>query len=342
MQSADFYFSGKQVHCYFDGSFSLLPELYPARRFFIITDENLFSEYRDLLSPHSVFVVSPGEKSKVQETADSILERLIELEADRNIMIIGFGGGVITDLAGYVASLFKRGVGLGLVPSSLLAMVDAAIGGKNGINKGMVKNIIGTIYQPDFILFDYSLLKTLPREEWVNGFAEIIKHACIRDEMMFSMLERHTMDDFMSDLSLTASLVERNARLKLSIVTADEHDTDIRLLLNFGHTIGHAIENLHDLSHGHAVSIGMVAACSLSEKHMDFPLEEGKRIVGLLQRYHLPVDFESDSDRVFEVMKKDKKREGDFIRFILLQKIGDALVKQISLGNLKENLNAVL
>jgi 3-dehydroquinate synthase len=221
-------------------------------------------------------------------------------------------------------------------------MVDAALGGKNGINKGAVKNIIGSIHQPDFILFDYSLLKTLPGDEWINGFAEIIKHACIRDELMFKMLERYTIHEYQSDLTLTATLIERNVQLKMAIAMADEHDTDVRLLLNFGHTLGHAIENIHALPHGHAVSIGMVAACTLSEKFMGFHFEEGKRIVKLLQRYHLPVDLESDIDRVFEVLKKDKKREGDFIRFVLLEKIGKGVVKPLPIESIRENLSVLL
>ena len=309
---------------------------------FFITDDNLFSRYKDLLSPYPVFVMPAGESSKVQAVADSILQQMIDMDADRNILVIGFGGGVVTDLAGYVASVYKRGVSVGLVPTSLLGMVDAALGGKNGINRGMVKNIIGSIHQPDFILFDYSLLKTLPGDEWINGFAEIIKHACIRDEMMFRMLERYTIHEYQSDLTLAASLIERNVRLKMDIVTADEQDTDLRLLLNFGHTLGHAIENLHELPHGHAISIGMVAACSLSEKFTGFHFDEGKRIVNLLQRYKLPVDVESDPHRVFEVLKKDKKRDGDFIRFVLLEKIGHGVVKPLSVERIRENLSVLL
>jgi len=342
MQKTEFNFLDKSVSCYFDADFSLIQQLAVGRQIFIITDDNLIKLYPALFKPFSLFSITPGESSKVQAIVDRILQSLIEMEADRNVMIVGVGGGVVTDIAGYIASVYKRGVSLALVPTTLLGMVDAALGGKNGVNAGIYKNIIGTIYQPQFILYDYSFLSSLPIDEWINGFAEIIKHACIRDKLMFEMLERYSLHDFQTDLTLAASIIEQNVHLKMDIATSDEFDTDVRLLLNFGHTIGHALENLHDLSHGNAISIGMVAACNLSEIISKLHLDEAVRVVKLLSRYHLPVDIETDVEKVYEILKLDKKREGDDIRFILLNGIGKPEVRPISIAFLHENLKSIL
>jgi 3-dehydroquinate synthase len=235
-----------------------------------------------------------------------------------------------------------RGISFGLVPTSILAMVDAAIGGKNGIDVGLYKNMVGTIRQPAFILYDPSFLQTLPVAEWVNGFAEIIKHACIKDAVMFAMLERFSLHDFRADETLVAELIERNVKIKTAVVTADEFETGERKLLNFGHTIGHAIENLHGIPHGHAVSIGMAAACTLSEKLGGLHFDEAKRVVLLLAKYHLPVDIETDHKKVFELMKMDKKRANDAVHFILLDKIGHAEIRPIALDELCQHLNEIL
>ena len=167
-------------------------------------------------------------------------------------MLVGVGGGVVADLTGYVAATFLRGVEFGFVPTSILAMVDASIGGKNGINVGLFKNIVGTIRQPSFILFDVKLTSSLPEKEWRNGFAEIIKHACIKDAKMFRELEANGPDKYKPGSRQLALLVERNAILKTRIVQRDELETGERRILNFGHTLGHALENLYELPHGHA------------------------------------------------------------------------------------------
>jgi 3-dehydroquinate synthase len=264
------------------------------------------------------------------------------MEADRSTVLLAVGGGVVTDLAGYAAAVYKRGIKLGLVPTTVLGMVDAAIGGKNGVNAGLFKNIIGTIHQPDFILFDYNFLRSLPQVEWESGFAEIIKHACIRDKLMFETLERFSLHDYRSDFTLLAELIRQNVELKMSIVQADEKDQDQRLLLNFGHTIGHAIENLHGLPHGHAISIGMVAACQLSEKTGRLNYDDAKKVVRLLDRYHLPVDIETEPAKVFDVLKMDKKRDQGFMNFIMLEGIGHGQVVSVELKFLEENIASLL
>ena len=342
MHSSEYTFSKKKVTCYFDADFSFLNELVKDKSIIIITDEHVYEHHAKKFAAWPVIKTAAGEPHKNQATVDHIVQELIKLGANKNTFLIGVGGGVVTDITGYVAAIYMRGVSFGLVPTSILAMVDAAIGGKNGIDVGLYKNMLGTILQPDFIFYDYSFLKTLPVKEWVNGFAEIIKHACIKDALLFSVLERYSLHDFQTDQTLVAELVEKNVAIKSGIVTADEFEKGDRKLLNFGHTIGHAIENLHKLPHGHAVSIGMVAACNLSEKTNGFHFSEASRLVKLLAKYHLPVDIETNHEQVFEVLKMDKKRREDGIDFILLDTIGKAKIERISLDKLQKQFKEIL
>lgn len=327
---------------YFDADFSYLEQLVPKENTVLITDENVFQLQQQKFEGWKTIVIKAGEEHKQQSTVDFIIGRLIELEADRKTFVVGVGGGVVTDITGYAASVYMRGLKFGFVPTTILAMVDASIGGKNGVDVGLYKNLVGLIKQPEFLLFDYSLLQTLPNEQWVNGFAEVIKHACIKDAVMFSTLEKFNLHDFTTDSTLLAALIEQNVNIKTAVVVADEFEQGERKLLNFGHTIGHAIENLHHLPHGHAISIGMVAACNLSEQLNGFHFEAAIRIVKLLAKYHLPVDVETEYEKVFEVLKMDKKRSKNEISFILLNKIGEAVIKPIQLDELHRHLKEIL
>ncbi|MFT3911285.1 MAG: 3-dehydroquinate synthase [Ferruginibacter sp.] len=342
MRNSEYIFLQNKVNCLFDASFDDMLAFCSKEKTIIITDENVYGYHKQKMDGFRVIRITPGEKTKNQRSVDNIIEKLLELEVDKQTFIVGVGGGVVTDMAGYVASIFKRGVRLGLVPTTILGMVDAAIGGKNGVDVGIYKNMVGTIYQPEFILYDYSFLNTLPVKEWVNGFAEIIKHACIKDALLFSMLERYSLHQIQTDSTLIASLIEKNVAIKMDIVTTDEYEKADRKLLNFGHTFGHAIENLHHIPHGQAVSIGMVAACNLSEKINALHFEDAQRVVKLLAKYHLPVDVETDYVKVFDVLKLDKKRENDNMHFVLLNKIGDAEAKPVSMVFLQENIKKIL
>ena len=342
MTKKEYSFSSKTVRFYFDASIVSIGQATGDKPVIILTDENVYENHRAQLDLYPVIRILPGEENKTPATAGQVIEQLITMGAGRDAMLVGVGGGVVTDIAGYVAAVYMRGISFGFVPTSILAMTDAAIGGKNGVDVGVYKNMVGTIRQPDFIFYDYSFLKTLPVSEWVNGFAEVIKHACIKDAVLFSMLERYTLHEYQSDPTLVAELIERNVDIKASVVSADEFETDDRKLLNFGHTIGHAIENLHHIPHGHAVSIGMVAACNLSEQLGHLHFEEAARIVRLLARYHLPVDVDTDHARVFEVLKMDKKRKDDAMQFILLNKIGSASIVSIPLAELEKHFKEIL
>ena len=342
MHISEYTFSQKTVSCYFDADFSAIRELVKDANMVIVTDENVFAQHEQKLSAFPVIKFAAGEEFKNQKTVDYIIQELIKLSVHKNTMLIGVGGGVVTDITGYVAAVYMRGIKFGLVPTSVLAMVDAAIGGKNGIDVGVYKNMVGTIRQPEFIFYDYSFLKTLPVKEWVNGFAEVIKHACIKDELLFKVLEKYSLHEYQADSTLIADLIEKNVEIKTAVVINDEFEKGDRKLLNFGHTIGHAIENLHGIPHGHAVSIGMIAACNLSVQLNDFHADDAAKIVRLLTRYHLPVDVETDHAKVFEVLKMDKKRQGEGVQFILLSSIGKAEIKYISLADLEKHFKEIV
>ncbi len=228
-----------------------------------------------------------------------------------------------------------RGIQFGFVPTTLLALVDASIGGKNGIDVGVYKNIVGVTRQPFFILHDLIFLNTLPESEWQNGFAEIIKHACIKDAAMFKELQKHDLQYYRSKKKELCFLIQRNAKIKLNVVQKDEFEQADRKLLNFGHTLGHALENQYELSHGQAISIGMTYASEISKTVLGFKYTES--VVELLAQYGLPTYAAFNKQKVFAVLKMDKKRARKEMNYILLEKIGKGIVLPIPLDDL-ENL----
>jgi 3-dehydroquinate synthase len=256
------------------------------------------------------------------------------MEADRKTTLVGVGGGVVTDLTGYIASVYMRGIKFGFIPTTVLGMVDASIGGKNGIDVGVYKNLVGIIRQPSFILHDMVFLNSLPQAEWENGFAEIIKHACIKDAAMFSDLENNSLKHYQSRQISICELVQRNAVIKAGVVKRDEFEKSERRLLNFGHTLGHALENQYELSHGQAISIGMTYACHISEQLAGF--KQTEKVVNVLEKYNLPTYATFNKQKVFDVLKMDKKRERKEMNYVLLEKIGKGVIKSISLNQLEK------
>ncbi|GGH82891.1 3-dehydroquinate synthase [Filimonas zeae] len=326
-------FSSQTVSYYFDSSLDQLGQLTAPDNTFIITDENIYAKHARRFKNWRTIVLKAGEEFKVQATVDAIVEELIEAGADRKTFLVGVGGGVVTDITGYVASIYMRGIQVGFVPTTILAMVDASIGGKNGIDVGIYKNMVGLIRQPSFLLYDYSLLKSLPKEEWINGFAEIIKHACIKDAAMFGLLEQHKLSAFQKDKDLLNQLIQRNALLKSKVVQQDEFEQGDRKLLNFGHTLGHAIENSYELSHGQAVALGMVVAAALSAEYRKF--KDVARVVDLIEKYGLPTFAAFDAAKAMQVMQSDKKRVKDVIHYVLLDKPGKGVVVPLSVQQIE-------
>ena len=329
MQVKKVQFSRQATAFYFETAFSELKKIVPQKTTVLITDEHLAAAHPKIFKGWNTIVLKAGEEYKVQETVDSIIQQLIALHVDRTWTLVGVGGGVITDMTGYVASIFLRGLSFGFVPTTLLAMVDAAIGGKNGIDVGLYKNMVGTINQPHFLLYDVALLKSLPDNEGRNGFAEIIKHAAILDGAMFKELEKRNLTFFQKNKPALQKLVQRNAAIKAKVVREDEFERDKRRLLNFGHTLGHAVEKQYQLMHGEAVAIGMVFAAKLSAEMLKF--KNVDKLIQLIDQYGLPNTAGYNKQKVFDVLVSDKKREGEQMNFILLEKIGKAVVKKIPL-----------
>jgi 3-dehydroquinate synthase len=327
-------FFNSSVDYYLAWGISHLKEIVDRSNTVIITDENIQGNHTKRFKGWNTIVLKPGEQFKIQSTVDDVISQLLALEADRKTTLVGVGGGVITDITGYIASIYMRGIPFGFIPTSLLAMVDASIGGKNGIDVGFYKNMVGVIRQPGFILHDMAFLKSLPQHEWENGFAEIIKHACIRDKEMFKDLEKSTFDTYQKRQTAICKLVQRNAIIKSKVVQKDEFEKGERRLLNFGHTLGHALENQYDLSHGQAVAIGMVYACRISEKLTGF--KDTERVIKVIEKYNLPTGVSFDKQKVFDVMKMDKKRERKEMNYILLNKIGKGIVKAIPVKELEK------
>lgn len=334
MKKHTFKFSHSSTDYYLAYGISHLKKITDPSTTVLITDEHVYHAHVKRFKGWNTIVIKPGEEYKVQATVDSIVEQLIEMEADRGTTLVGIGGGVITDLTGYVASVYMRGLRFGFIPTSILALVDASIGGKNGIDVGDYKNMVGVIRQPAFILHDMVFLRSLPLVQWENGFAEIIKHACIKDAAMFAQLEKQTMPQFRKSQVSVCKLIQRNALLKTKVVQQDEFEKNERRLLNFGHTLGHALETQYELLHGQAIAIGMVAACHISAQLTGF--RQTERVVNLLQRYNLPVYAQFDKQKVFNILKMDKKRQRTEMNYVLLEKIGKAVIKPVSLNQLEK------
>ncbi len=339
MERLNFKFSSSSTEFYAGDKFSRLKKIVDRENTVLITDEHIFKLHQDKFKGWNCIVLKPGEEYKVQETVDAVIRQLIGMEADRKTILIGVGGGVVTDITGYVASVYMRGLKFGFVPTTLLAMVDASIGGKNGVDVGVYKNLVGTIRQPSFIFHDLDFLRTLPQREWQNGFAEIIKHACIKDRAMFRKLERCSVDHLRKNRKELADLVLRNFILKTKVVKNDEFERGERRLLNFGHTLGHALENQYELSHGQAISIGMTYACHFSEKITGF--SETRRVIKALQQYGLPTYASFNKKKVIRILMMDKKRVKKEMNYVLLENIGKGTVRPVSLSKVQKLIEAI-
>ncbi len=330
MHTQQYIFEKDEISVLLDANFSSITKFAVHDKIVILTDETIQKLYKKTFAPFKTVTVKATEKNKTQATVDEVIEQLLALDIDKSYLLVAVGGGVVTDMGGYIASIYKRGIALGLVPTTILAMTDAAIGGKNGVNVGIYKNMVGTIYRPKFILYDYTFLQTLPITEWINGFAEIIKHACIKDAAMFDTLATHNIDFYIENKAEAAKLIEQNVQIKFDVVLADEHEKADRYLLNFGHTFGHAIENLYQLPHGHAISIGMVLAAKLSIELSNFSITSATSLQELLQQYKLPTQCSFDKEKILKIILQDKKRVNNSVHFVLLKKIGQAETQQIT------------
>ena len=316
---------------YFDDSFSSLVKYIDLdfSNIFLIVDSNIydlhpkkFHEYKNIL------VVESVEDSKSLTYVDTLIDKLILLGCNRSSFIVGVGGGVISDIAGFVASIYMRGVRFGFVPTTLLSITDASIGGKNGVNFKGIKNIIGTINEPEFLLIDFSFLQTLSDFELSNGYSEIIKHACISSYKLFSMLEKAEIDYKKNSFK---EILKDSIKIKISVINNDLNEKNSRKLLNFGHTFGHAIEAKYKISHGEAISLGIILAIDISSKFGYLNDNSAiVRITNLLNKFNLPTDIQCYNKKsLLYYVTKDKKSKGKYIDFVVLNSIGNAEVKSI-------------
>jgi 3-dehydroquinate synthase len=306
----------------------------PPGRTIIITDENVARLYEDQFPSGDIITIGLGETIKTIATVETIYDQLISLEADRTTFIVGIGGGIVGDITGFAASTYMRGLNFGFVASSLLAQVDATVGGKNGVNFKGYKNMVGVFNQPQFVIADIDLLATLPAEEVACGLAEIVKHGCIADEHYFETIETHSEAISALEPAIMRTLVYGSVVIKADVVNQDEREAGVRRKLNFGHTIGHALEKTLGISHGAAVSIGMVMAADLSREKGLLPEKDAQRLNALLSRLGLPTQIAFDPAKVTEALGKDKKRESDRIKFVLLQGLGQSVITDIPLEEL--------
>ena len=316
-------------------SLRALEKYTPLEKVVVITDANVRCHYQKDFPSCQVIEIGSGEKTKSLDTVRDICLKLIDIEADRSSFIVGIGGGVVCDIAGFVASTYLRGVRFGFVSTTLLSQVDASVGGKNGVNLGGYKNMVGVFNQPEFVICDMNLLKTLPERELLSGFAEIVKHAAIGDPALFSYLEENYEKAFKLDTEVIEKLVNDSIVIKSSIVNRDEKEKGERRKLNFGHTFGHSIEKTTGASHGEAVSAGMVIASTLSRKRGYLSAEDIGKIEGLLKKLKLPARLPFDHGNVLDALRKDKKRNANSINFVLLRAIGHAVVEKISIKQLE-------
>ena len=306
----------------------------PARHYVVITDsivstlygQTLLNRLRGMDISADMVDFPAGEKSKNVSTTLAIVERLIELGTDRSSALLALGGGVVGDMTGFIASTFMRSVPYINVPTTLMAQVDSSIGGKTAIDLQEGKNLLGTFYQPRGVFIDVKFLDTLPETEFYNGLAEVMKYGIIEDIELFHFLEEHVNDIKGRDYGVLVKIIESSCRIKKGIVEIDERDNGLRRILNFGHTIGHAVEaeSTYTISHGVAVSLGMAAAVRVSEKLYDFPGEERNRIENLMETLGLPrrIPHSVSTDGILSRLKMDKKKEGKMIHFVLLKKMG--------------------
>ena len=319
---------------------NLVRYLPPDRRPIIITDDNVHRLHGHRFPSAAVITIGVGEKVKTLESVSQIYRELIRLEADRFDFLVAIGGGLVCDVAGFAASTYMRGVPYGFVATSLLAQVDASVGGKNGVNFDGYKNMVGVFNQPRFVICDLHLLETLPADEIANGLAEIVKHAAISDRDYFEAIENNVARIEALDTAFIEELVHWSVVIKSDVVNRDEKESGERRKLNFGHTFGHAIEKCTQLAHGEAVSIGMRIAGHFSKQVTGLPSDDLKRLEDLLRRLGLPLEMPVPPEALLQALGKDKKRQGDNLHFVCLEALGRAVVTPVSLGKLSTFLSS--
>ena len=309
----------------------LLPDLLPEGRVIAVTDDEVYRCHGELLAPFETVRIGRGERCKTLSTVVELCRRLIAAGADRKTFILGVGGGIVTDVAGFAAATYMRGVGFGFVSTTLLGQVDASVGGKNGVNVDGYKNMAGTFSQPRFVICDPGMLRTLSDREFRAGLAEVVKAAIIADADLFARIEATTFDDLRSDTDLLTDAVSASIRVKADIVERDERESGDRRKLNLGHTLAHAIEKCTNrLNHGEAVAVGTALIADASVKLGVLTAEDRDRIAGVLKKLGFDLTPPVDVKRLLKEVGKDKKNEDGMLRIVVPIGIGDCDVRRMS------------
>lgn len=306
-------------------------------KFLVITDDNVLSLYKDrieeIMDGKKYFIYSfpAGENSKSIETYININKFLSEKNFNRGDKIIAFGGGVVGDISGFVASSYLRGIGFISIPTTLLSMIDSSVGGKNGINFLNLKNQIGSFYFPEYVHIDYSFLNTLDKRNINNGLAEIFKYSVLSDRELFDYLKNTHEIDY-------EKIIYKSLNIKLSFVKNDEKDRGNRQKLNLGHTLGHGIESIsnYKLNHGESIGIGTIFIARASYKMGISKKDFSKDLIEAFKKYNLPTHFDFDTDEILEVLKHDKKINKNMINEIFPVKIGEVINKKLTMDELRE------
>jgi 3-dehydroquinate synthase len=317
-------------------SFTRFRSYLPNQQVVILTDSKVKALYGHHFSDFPVIEMGLGEKAKTLETVSDIIGQMLALKIDRKGFLLAVGGGIVCDVAGFVASIYQRGISFGFISSTLLSQVDASVGGKNGVNYEGFKNMVGVFNQPSFVICDPAMLQTLKPEELNCGFAEIVKHTLINDAEMFQYLETNASKALALDNEVIEKLVVNSIEIKSTIVNRDEKEAGERRKLNLGHTFGHAAEKVLGISHGNAVSLGLVVAAKLSLAKGLLNSNDYQRIINLLKALGLPIEIKSNKQAIINALEMDKKREGDQIHFILMKGIGEVVIELISIEELKK------
>ena len=301
-----------------------------SKQFVIITDDNIPTIYQDIIIPKLnnplVLTVPFGESSKSMEMAQLLINQMIKNKVTRQAVIIALGGGVVGDLAGFVASIYMRGIDFIQIPTTLLAQIDSSVGGKVAVNADAMKNAIGNFYQPKLVLIDPTTLDTLEKRQLNNGFAEMIKYGLISSKSLFKSLFKDNVYENIEDYIVEC------VSIKKDIVIADEEDRGIRQILNYGHTIGHALEQYsnYDLLHGEAISIGMY----MMAEEKDFQ----EKLKNLLTKYNLPTSYDYDKEQLYKYILTDKKASDENLNIILVEEVGKGFIKPIKISKMKERI----
>jgi 3-dehydroquinate synthase len=309
-------------------------EMLPDRGVVIITDDNVRNLYGDKFPAVPVLSVTPGEESKKLGVIENLAAKMLEAGIDRSGFILAIGGGVVCDLAGFLASVYMRGIGCGYVSTSLLSQVDASTGGKNGVNLGGTKNMIGVIRQPEFVICDTAMLATLSEKEYLSGLAELIKTAIIGNIDLFVTIEKNFKEIMERNTDLLTSLVGMCVRFKAAVVSEDENEKGLRRILNFGHTYGHAIEMYMSVKHGFAVASGMELATEFSFEKGFISRDEKDRIINILKKFDLLASHKLPDEIIEDLVLHDKKKSGSEINFVFTQGIGAAEIKKVPVAEI--------